>query len=70
MTAENRQWVLSSRPRGPVTAEHFGWRTQPVPAIGEGEFLVRTLYLSCDPAQRPWTEMDTYIPMLPLGGVA
>jgi len=69
VTAENRQWVLSSRPRGPVTAEHFGWRTQPVPAIDEGEFLVRTLYLSCDPAQRPWTEMDTYIPMLPLGEV-
>ena len=69
MTAENRQWVLRSRPHGPVTAEHFEWRTTPVPAVGEGEFLVRNLYLSCDPAQRPWMEMDTYIPMLPLGEV-
>jgi NADPH-dependent curcumin reductase CurA len=69
MTAENRQWVLRSRPRGPATAEHFEWRTTPRPAVGEGEFLVRNLYLSCDPAQRPWMEMDTYIPMLPLGEV-
>jgi NADPH-dependent curcumin reductase CurA len=33
-----------------------------VPPIGEGEFLVRNLWLSCDPAQRAWMEHDTYIP--------
>ena len=69
MTAANRQWVLSSRPRGPVTRENFEWREEPVPSIADGEFLIRNLWLSCDPAQRPWMEVDTYIPKLPLGEV-
>jgi NADPH-dependent curcumin reductase CurA len=69
VTAENRQWVLASRPLGPVARGNFEWRQDPVPAIGEGEFLVRILWLSCDPAQRTWMELDTYIPMIPLGEV-
>jgi NADPH-dependent curcumin reductase CurA len=69
MTRTNRQWVLASRPRGPVTRENFEWREEPVPSIAEGEFLIRNLWLSCDPAQRAWMEVDTYIPMLPLGEV-
>jgi NADPH-dependent curcumin reductase len=69
MSAVNRQWVLSSRPRGPVTRENFEWREEPVPAVTDGEFLVRNLWLSCDPAQRAWMEVDTYIPKLPLGEV-
>jgi NADPH-dependent curcumin reductase len=69
MTVKNRQWVLASRPQGPFTRENFEWREESVPAIGEGEFLVRNLWLSCDPAQRAWMEQDTYMPMLPLGEV-
>lgn len=65
----NRQWVLHSRPAGAVERDNFEWREEPVPEPGEGEFLVRNLWLSCDPAQRPWMSMDTYIPMLPLGEV-
>ncbi len=38
-----------------------------MPEIGDGEFLVRNLWISCDPAQRAWMEIDTYIPKLPLG---
>lgn len=49
--------------------EHFDWQERPVPSIKEGEFLVRNLWLSCDPTQRGWMEMDTYVPMLPLGEV-
>jgi NADPH-dependent curcumin reductase CurA len=62
--------VLSSRPRGPVTRENFEWREEPVPSIAEGEFLIRNLWLSCDPAQRPWMEVDTYIPRMPLAPAA
>ena len=40
-----------------------------MPSIADGEFLIRNLWLSCDPAQRPWMEVDTYIPKLPLGEV-
>jgi len=35
-----------------------------VPPVKDGEFLVRNLWLSCDPAQRRFTEFDTYVPML------
>jgi NADPH-dependent curcumin reductase CurA len=64
---KNRQWVLSARPKEMVERENFEWREEPVPSIGDGEFLVRNLWLSCDPAQRAWMEIDTYIPVLPLG---
>ena len=69
MTEKNRRWLLAKRPTGIVGREHFEWREEPVPSIGEGEFLVRNRWLSCDAAQRGWMEIDTYIPALPLGEV-
>jgi len=69
MADTNRKWVLSARPKRMVERENFTWKEEPVPSIGDGEFLVRNLWLSCDPAQRAWMEMDTYIPVLPLGEV-
>jgi len=69
MAGQNRCWVLARRPAGIVAREHFDWQEQPVPPVKEGEFLVRNLWLSCDPAQRGWMEFDTYVPMLPLGEV-
>jgi NADPH-dependent curcumin reductase CurA len=65
----NRKWILANRPTGMVERENFEWTEEPVPSVGEGEFLVRNLWLSCDPAQRAWMEIDTYIPVLPLGEV-
>ena len=65
----NRRWLLAARPQGIVDRDHFEWTEEPVPSIGEGEFLVRNLWLSCDPAQRAWMEIDTYIPVLSLGEV-
>jgi NADPH-dependent curcumin reductase CurA len=65
----NRQWLLSARPHGLAGREHFTWLEGPMPAVGDGEFLVRNLWLSVDPAQRAWMTMDTYIPMVPLGEV-
>jgi len=69
MVAQNRRWVLARRPSGVVGREDFDWQEAPSPSIGEGEFLVRNLWLSCDPTQRGWMEFDTYVPMLPLGEV-
>lgn len=69
MVERNRRWLLAARPTGMVGREHFEWQEAPVPSISEGEFLVRNLWLSCDPAQRAWMEIDTYIPVLPLGSV-
>ena len=69
MATQNRRWVLARRPAGVVDRECFDWQPALVPAIGDGEFLVRNLWLSCDPTQRAWMEMDTYVPRLLLGEV-
>ena len=50
----NRQVRLVSRPRGIPQAEHFALATEPMPAPGKGEILIRNHYLSVDPAQRGW----------------
>jgi len=69
MAESNRKWVLKSRPRGMVDRANFEWREEAKPSIKDGEFLVRNLSLSCDPAQRAWMEIDTYIPKVPIGDV-
>ncbi len=48
----NRQIVLRSRPHGAPTAEHFQLVETAVPTVGEGQVLLRTLYLSLDPYMR------------------
>lgn len=66
----NRQWCLVARPVGMVQASDFELREEPVPAMGEGEYLVRTLYVSVDPAQRGWMNANPgYMPPIPLGEV-
>ena len=50
--AVNRQWCLAARPTGAVREDHFRMRTVPVPVPGEGQFLVRTHYLSVAPVMR------------------
>jgi NADPH-dependent curcumin reductase CurA len=69
MRKNNGQWILKSRPQGLVERVNFEWREEPIPTIRDGQFLVRNLWLSCDPTQRPWMQFDTYIPAVPLGDV-
>ncbi len=64
----NRQWLLASRPVGMVSEANFEWRESPIPEPGDGELLVRTLYLSFDPAMRGWMEdRASYIPPVAIG---
>ena len=49
---ENRRIVLASRPEGWVTGENFRLEKGEVPRPGEGEMLVRNLWLSLDPYMR------------------
>jgi NADPH-dependent curcumin reductase len=51
---QNRQVRLKSRPDGIPQAHHFEIVASPTPEVGEGQFLVRNLYLSVDPAMRGW----------------
>jgi len=64
---KNRQWLLAARPQGMIKESDFRWNETAVPALKDGEVLVRNLAFSFDPTQRGWMSMDTYIPALPLG---
>jgi NADPH-dependent curcumin reductase CurA len=68
-TGANRQWILKTRPSGPVTEDCFEWREVETRAPGDGEVLIRNLMLSFDPTQRGWMSEDTYVPKVPLGEV-
>ena len=61
----NRQWRLAVRPSGMVGEEHFTRTDVPVAALepDSGQMLVRNLYLSFDPAMRPWLDdVPSYLP--------
>ncbi len=64
----NRQWTLAKRPHGMVSHDNFEFREVPVPSPGDGEVLVRNLYLSFDPTQRGWMEdRESYMPPVQIG---
>ena len=52
MTTMNHQIQLASRPEGEPTAANFRLVEVPVPALKEGDVLVRNHYLSLDPYMR------------------
>jgi len=66
---KNRQWILNARPAGKLTGEEFLWNEAPIPRPSDGQVLIRTLWLSVDPAQRIWIARDSYKPAIPLGDV-
>src|ERR1700704_4954184 len=49
---ENRRVVLASRPQGAVSEDNFRIESAPLPKCGDGEVLVRNLWLSLDPYMR------------------
>jgi NADPH-dependent curcumin reductase CurA len=67
MATTNRGWVLESYPLGDDFDAALKLRERPMPEPGPGQMLVRSQYLSLDPANRGWMIMPTYIPQVPLG---
>jgi NADPH-dependent curcumin reductase len=66
----NKQVILISRPAGMATNQNFEIKQTEVPAINEGEVLIKTEYISLDPAMRGWmNEGTTYIKGVELGTV-
>ena len=49
---QNQQIVLASRPAGEPTVSNFRLVETPVPALADGQVLVRHHYLSLDPYMR------------------
>ncbi len=70
MTRTNRQWVLRRRPQGLIQDGDLELVESPVAEPGEGEVLVRTIYLSLDPTNRTWmNDSEGYLPPVGLGDV-
>ena len=66
----NRQLLLRERPTGDVTDDHFELVEVAIPEPGPGEVLVRTRWLSFDPAQRGWlNDVRSYVPPVAIGEV-
>ncbi len=66
----NHQIRLASRPVGLPTRDNWQSTTEPVAEPGPGGVLVKTLYLSLDPAMRGWmNEGKSYIPPVEIGAV-
>ena len=57
---QTRKWILSNPPTKEVVLDGenttFSLETATLPALEEGQVLVKTLYISNDPAQRGWIE--------------
>ena len=69
MALTNRQIVLDHLPQGRLTPSTFRQTESPVPTPGEGEVLLRTLYVSLDAANRAWMQGATYRAALAAGDV-
>ena len=78
LPTETHQWILTNKPTtlpelsGPN--QTFTLKTAPLPALQDNQVLVKSLYLSNDPAQRGWIAKDIdpkrlYTPPVPQGGV-
>lgn len=70
MTRTNGQWRLEERPVGMVKTTDFELVEEPVPALEDGQLLVKNLYLAFEPAQRGWLDdVPSYIPPVQIGEV-
>lgn len=68
MTLVNHQILLKKRPVGVPTADDFEAGEAPLPRPGEGEVLLKHLYLSIDPAIRGWmSDAKSYLPPIGIG---
>jgi NADPH-dependent curcumin reductase CurA len=68
MNYQNKQVLLVKRPVGVAKETDFEIVDSTISALQEGEFLVRTDFISLDPAIRGWMNAGTtYMPGSPLG---
>ena len=66
----NTQIRLASRPSGWVTTDNFSVTEEPVARPGDGEVLVRNIFMSVDPYMRGrMNDVKSYIPPFEVGGV-
>ena len=67
-TRINRRITLAARPVGAPKTSDFATVDEPVPAPGDGEMLLRTVYLSLDPYMRGrMNDVKSYVPPAQIG---
>lgn len=70
-TMKNRQFLLAARPVGEIKDSDFEYREGEATVTGDGQVLVKNLYLSLDPAMRGWMSgnRNSYIAPVEIGEV-
>ncbi len=58
--SENTQIVIRELPTDALSVTHFETKSAPMPEIGDGQLLVRTILMSLDAANRAWMQGATY----------
>ena len=67
MTTRN-VWRLAKRPVGDIADGDLVFAAEAVPALQDGEFLLRIVYLSLDPTNRIWmSDQEQYMPPVDIG---
>ncbi|MFC4522547.1 NADP-dependent oxidoreductase [Cupriavidus pinatubonensis] len=70
MKTMNRRWILRQRPVGDIGDNDLLLVEAPLPRPGDGEILVRNIYLMVAPTNRVWmSEIDQYMAPVALGEV-
>ena len=70
MTTLNHQVRLAARPVGLPKRTDFSFTEEPAGEPGDGEFLVKVLHVSLDPAMRGWmNDARSYVPPVAIGEV-
>ncbi len=68
MPQQARHWYFNERPKGEMDDRTLVLREEALPALQEGEFLVRAIYLSMDATHRLWIgDLDLYMEPIALG---
>jgi len=66
--AKARHWYFNKRPKDVIEDDTLILKEEPLPALQDGEILIRTLYMSLDATNRVWmSDWDTYMDPLPTG---
>jgi NADPH-dependent curcumin reductase CurA len=61
-------WCLAKRPVGDIADGDLVYKTEEVPALADGQFLLRITYLSLDPTNRIWmSDQEQYMPPVEVG---
>lgn len=70
MNVINHQFRLAARPKGLPKRSDWNYTEEPVRDPGPGQFVVKNLYISLDPAMRGWmNEGRSYIEPVKIGDV-